>query len=51
MNAILSVNKTDKNDARGIVNATRTGIFSRVHEKPQEFIDTLYERLFDTARN
>ena len=41
MNAILSVNinKTDKNDARGIANAMRTGMFSRVHEKPQESID------------
>lgn len=41
MSAILStrVNKTDKNDARGIANALRTGMFSRVHEKPQEAID------------
>lgn len=41
MNAILSVrvNKTDKNDARGIANALRTGMFSRVHEKSQEAID------------
>ena len=41
MNAILSVrvNKTDKNDARGIADALRTGIFTRVHEKPKEAID------------
>jgi len=41
MSAILSVrvNKTDKNDARGIADALRTGMFSRVHEKPQESID------------
>jgi len=41
MNAILSirVNKTDKNDARGIADALRTGMFTRVHEKPKEAID------------
>ena len=41
MNAILSlrVNKTDKNDARGIADALRTGMFTRVHAKPQEAID------------
>lgn len=41
MNAILSVrvNKTDKNDARGIADALRVGMFTRVHEKPQEAID------------
>ena len=41
MNAILSirVNKTDKNDARGIADALRTGMFTRVHEKPRESID------------
>lgn len=41
MSAILSmrVNKADKNAARGIANALRIGIFSRVHEKPQEAID------------
>lgn len=41
MNAILSVrvNKTDKNDARGIADALRTGMFTRVHDKPQEAID------------
>jgi transposase len=41
MSAILSirVNKTDKNDARGIADALRTGMFTRVHDKPQEAID------------
>lgn len=41
MSAILSVkvNKTDKNDARGIADALRAGMFTRVHEKPQEAID------------
>jgi len=41
MSAILSVrvNKTDKNDARGIADALRTGMFTRVHEKPQDAID------------
>lgn len=41
MSAILSlkVNKTDKNDARGIADALRTGMYTRVHEKPQESID------------
>lgn len=41
MSAILSVrvNKTDKNDARAIANALRAGMFTRVHEKPQEAID------------
>jgi transposase len=41
MSAILSirVNKTDKNDARGIAGALRTGMFTRVHEKPQEAIN------------
>jgi transposase len=41
MSAILSVrvNKTDKNDARGIADALRTGMFSRVHDKPQDAID------------
>lgn len=41
MNAILSirVNKTDKNDARGIADALRTGMFTRVHHKPKEAID------------
>ena len=41
MHTLLSirVNKTDKNDARGIADALRTGMFTRVHEKPQESID------------
>lgn len=41
MSAILSlrINKTDKNDARGIADALRTGMFTRVHDKPQESID------------
>jgi len=41
MSAILSirVNKTDKNDARGIADALRAGMFTRVHEKPQEAIN------------
>lgn len=41
MSAILSVrvNKTDKNDARGIADALRSGMFTRVQEKPQEAID------------
>jgi len=41
MSALLSlrVNKTDKNDARGIADALRTGMFTRVHAKNQESID------------
>ena len=41
MSVILSVrvNKTDKNDARGIADALRTGTYSPVHEKPQEAVD------------
>lgn len=41
MSAILSirVNKTDKNDARGIADALRTNMFTRVHEKPSEAIN------------
>lgn len=41
MSAILSIriNKTDKNDARGIADALRTGVFIRVHDKPREAID------------
>ncbi len=40
MSTLLSirVNKTDKNDARGIADALRTGMFSRVHDKPEESI-------------
>ena len=42
MSAILSlrVNKTDKNDARGIAEALRVRMFTRVHEKSREAIDT-----------
>ena len=41
MSTILSVrvNKTDKNDARGIADALRTGMFTRVHDKPRESVD------------
>jgi transposase len=41
MNAILSlkINKTDKNDARGIAEALRSGMFTRVHHKDQEAVD------------
>jgi transposase len=41
MSTILSirVNKTDKNDARGIAEALRAGMYTRVHDKPQESID------------
>ena len=34
-----SVNKTDKNDARGIAKALRNGSFKIVHQKPKESID------------
>lgn len=41
MSAILSVtiNKNDKNDARGIANAMRTGMFNQVQLKPKEAIN------------
>jgi transposase len=41
MSTILSVrvNKTDKNDARGIAEALRAGMYTRVHDRPQESID------------
>ena len=35
----LRINKTDKNDARGIADILRTGMFTRVHDKPQEAVD------------
>ena len=35
----LRINKTDKNDARGIADVLRTGMFTRVHDKPQEAVD------------
>lgn len=41
MSAFLSVrvNKTDKNDARGIAEALRAGLFTRVHDKPADAIN------------
>ena len=35
----LKVNKTDKNDARGIAEALRTGMYTQVHSKPEESIN------------
>lgn len=35
----LKVNKTDKNDARGISEALRAGMYTRVHCKPEESIN------------
>lgn len=35
----LKINKTDKNDARGIAEALRSGMYTRVHCKPEESID------------
>jgi transposase len=35
----LRVNKTDKNDARGIGEALRAGMYTRVHCKPEESIN------------
>jgi transposase len=35
----LKVNKTDKNDARGITEALRSGMYTQVHCKPEESID------------
>lgn len=35
----LRINKTDKNDARGIADVLRTGMFTRVHDKPKDAID------------
>ena len=35
----LKVNKTDKNDARGIAEALRSGMYKRVHRKPEESIN------------
>lgn len=34
----LKINKTDKNDARGIAEALRSGMYTRVHCKPEESI-------------
>ena len=33
------MNKTDKNDARGIAEALRSGMYTRVHCKPEESIN------------
>jgi transposase len=35
----LKVNKTDKNDARGIAEALRAGMYTWVHCKPEESIN------------
>jgi transposase len=35
----LKVNKTDKNDARGIAEALRCGMYTRVHCKPEESVN------------
>lgn len=35
----LKVNKTDKNDARGIAEALRAGMYTQVHCKPEESIN------------
>lgn len=35
----LKVNKTDKNDARGIAEALRAGMYTKVHCKPEESIN------------
>lgn len=42
LSALLSmkINKTDKNDARGIANALRTKMFSAVHCKSEDAIET-----------
>src|SRR5262249_33218347 len=41
MSVVLStqINKTDKNDARGIAKALRNGTFKAIHQKPKEAID------------
>ena len=41
MNGILkiTVNKTDENDARGIANAMRAGMYSEVHLKSDENVE------------
>lgn len=41
MSVVLStqINKTDKNDARGIAKALRNGTFKAIHQKPREAID------------
>jgi transposase len=35
----LKINKTDKNDARGIAEALRSDMYTRVHCKPQESVE------------
>ncbi|QYF49211.1 Transposase ISRhOegibbosus7 [Candidatus Rhabdochlamydia oedothoracis] len=35
----LKINKTDKNDARGIAEALRSGMYTRVHCKPQDSVE------------
>lgn len=35
----LKINKTDKNDARGIAEALRSGMYTQVHCKPEESIN------------
>ena len=35
----LKINKSDKNDARGIAEALRSGMYTRVHCKPEESIN------------
>jgi transposase len=35
----LKVNKTDKNDARGIAETLRSGMYTRVHCKPEESVN------------
>lgn len=49
LNAILSIriNKTDKNDARGIAEALRTKMFNQVQCKP---VDSIEKGVFLTAR-
>ncbi len=43
----LKVNKTDKNDARGIAEALRSGMYTRVHCKPEE---SIHRAILLTAR-
>jgi len=35
----IKINKTDKNDARGIADALRSNMYTRVHCKPQESVE------------
>lgn len=35
----LKINKTDKNDARGIAEALRSGMYTQVHSKPEESVN------------